>query len=343
MGCCSHTLSLIATVDANKVLAANDSPLSSMHGQVLKKCNSLWKKGSYPKSAEIIQDILGHALSKPGDTSWNSLYDSLTQILSIKGKSATLHKGLGLKNNFKDQEFTYIQEYLSCAKPVADALDILQSENNTYYGILLPTLLALRKNLQKLNEKNFVFCKQLCELFLGSVETRFINFFNVSSPQAENAVIAALSYPRFKTRWFVCVDAKNHEVFKNLFITAVAKEFIQQPIANTRNAHSKSKEDDFYNFESGSDNVFAHNHPRFKADLLITQYFTEESGDIELLERYPQIKSIFIKYNTPLPSSAPVERLFSFATITNTPKANRLSDSMFEKRVILKANLNYQN
>lgn len=43
-----------------------------------------------------------------------------------------------------------------------------------------------------------------------------------------------------------------------------------------------------------------------------------------------------------MPSSASVERLFSFATITNYCKANRLSDEMFEKRVVLKANLKYK-
>lgn len=48
---------------------------------------------------------------------------------------------------------------------------------------------------------------------------------------------------------------------------------------------------------------------------------------------------VFIKFNTPLPSSAPVERLFSFATMTNKPNAHKLADELFEKRVVLKANL----
>ena len=46
-----------------------------------------------------------------------------------------------------------------------------------------------------------------------------------------------------------------------------------------------------------------------------------------------------MKYNTPLPSSALVERLFTFATITNSPKANRLTNKMFEQKIVLKANL----
>ena len=51
------------------------------------------------------------------------------------------------------------------------------------------------------------------------------------------------------------------------------------------------------------------------------------------------IKQVFIRYNTPRPSSAPVERLFSFATMINQPRSHKLSDQLFEKRVVLKANI----
>ena len=33
------------------------------------------------------------------------------------------------------------------------------------------------------------------------------------------------------------------------------------------------------------------------------------------------------------------ESLFSFATITNSPEANKLTDKMFERKIVLKANL----
>lgn len=73
-------------------------------------------------------------------------------------------------------------------------------------GILLPTLLALRKNLQKLTQKDFVYSKPLCEIFLDSVEKRFHDFFNRSTPQAENSIVAALCQPRFKNKWFSCAE-----------------------------------------------------------------------------------------------------------------------------------------
>jgi len=57
-----------------------------------------------------------------------------------------------------------------------------------------------------------------------------------------------------------------------------------------------------------------------------------------MLDDYPYIKEIFKKFNTSLTSSAPVERLFSFATLVNSPRRHGLSDKLFEKLVLLKAN-----
>ncbi|KAL7296774.1 hypothetical protein TKK_0010179 [Trichogramma kaykai] len=63
------------------------------------------------------------------------------------------------------------------------------------------------------------------------------------------------------------------------------------------------------------------------------------TDDLLELNRYPAVKKLFLKYNTLIPSSAPVEHLFSYATLLNFPKYNRLSDDQFENRLLSKVNL----
>ncbi|KAL4101083.1 hypothetical protein QTP88_021103 [Uroleucon formosanum] len=304
--CFAHTLNLCATKDINKVIKSSVE-LFLIHDQVIKKCNILWKLAGRPKSAEVIQNVLGHTLSRPGETRWNSLYDSLRQILSIKNNILNLNRTLEInnKNCLREQDFNYIEEHLKCTAPISEALDIMQGEVNTYYGVVLPSLLALRRKIEILanpEHNTWTYFKSIVNALLESIEKRFGNYLNFTSPESLNAAIAALSYPHFKKRWLTCVETEFHDRLIRIFQKTADEIFIEKKVLH---------------------------------------YFADEENDLQHLNKYPTIKQVFIRYNTPLPSSAPVERLFSFATMTNQPKSHKLSDHLFEKRVVLKAN--YKN
>jgi len=60
--------------------------------------------------------------------------------------------------------------------------------------------------------------------------------------------------------------------------------------------------------------------------------------ELKMLARYSRIREVFVKFITTLPSSAPVDILFGTAGQIKVPRRNHLSDSMFEKLLLMKAN-----
>ena len=72
------------------------------------------------------------------------------------------------------------------------------------------------------------------------------------------------------------------------------------------------------------------------------QFLEEKRKDVAVLHSYPIVKKLFLKYNfnALIPSSAPVQRLFSFAGMIVRPHIYRrcMSDKIFEQLLLLKHN-----
>ena len=71
------------------------------------------------------------------------------------------------------------------------------------------------------------------------------------------------------------------------------------------------------------------------------QFLTDRNRDIGMLNSHPGVKRVFVRYNTTIASSAPVERLFSTAAQILTKRRNRLNDENFERLLLLKLNVDY--
>lgn len=92
---------------------------------------------------------------------------------------------------------------------------------------------------------------------------------------------------------------------------------------------------DFFGFPQESERQVV----SVSADCEVADYL--KSGfQMDVLNKFPMIKKISLRFNTPTPSSAPVERLFSLGSLILTPK--RLSPARFEKLVLMRYNHHFE-
>ena len=98
--------------------------------------------------------------------------------------------------------------------------------------------------------------------------------------------------------------------------------------------------DDDYGYGAGENNcsslAVVSSISQVKAEAM--NFLSDANKSLSRLHFFPAVQRLFLKFNTALPSSAAVERLFSIAGLIETSRRNRLSDSNFEKLLMLKVN-----
>ena len=147
----------------------------------------------------------------------------------------------------------------------------------------------------------------------------------------EDALLAAVTCPKFKLRWLK--DEQRREQLRDL-LTAECRKIVPDdeasvplPVPTT----SHCAESDFFEFEAEQES-YTYSIEQEVVDYLRSGY------EIESVNKFSNIRKMFLKYNAPTPSSAPVERLFSLGGLVLNPKRNRLSDKRFERLVLMRYN-----
>ena len=152
----------------------------------------------------------------------------------------------------------------------------------------------------------------------------------------DKAIIAAISVPKFKLKWVEPQSKK--DLYKRMFIQQMrsyAADNEVMVVQESQDHSTKKKKDDFYDFKSDDESESQSN-----VEIEANDYLNN-AKTIESLHRYPVVKRLFLLHNTALPSSAPVERLFSLGGLVLTPKRNRLIDDRFEKLLLMQYNKDY--
>ena len=164
---------------------------------------------------------------------------------------------------------------------------------------------------------------------LQAVRKRF-----ASTLDSKEALLAAATLPRFKLRWMKWDEDERKDHAKTLLLAecrALPPVEEEPPAPVAAAAGEDEEEGDFFAFADEREDV------SHSVDSEIADYF-KSAREMDVLNKFPMIKKISLRLNTPTPSSAPVERLFSLGGQVLTPKRNRLSDARFERLVLLRYN-----
>ncbi|XP_056637798.1 uncharacterized protein LOC130445919 [Diorhabda sublineata] len=333
--CTTHTLHLITSRDIIQARSQNIS-YKKLHDAAMAKCQAIWNLCSRsPKASEIYCETTGKSPTSPCPTRWNSYYNCIMDLLKVQETLNETLKKLGL-SVFKEIELQFLIEYTNCTKPIAEAIKSLEGDKETFYGCLLPELIRIQKILHSLQMDNPIYCGVLIETIKKSLEKRFGKFHDLKDPKAKDAILASVSYPFFKLKW---VPKGNREHIKELFLAEVRKLKNDHKDNTSQSSHKKEKNESYYMFYDDSDSSLASDSANANTtiDLESLQYLKDNDVSLQSLNKYPTVKMLFLKYNTCLPSSAPVERLFSYGGMIMRPHRRKMSDSVFEQIILLKS------
>lgn len=171
-----------------------------------------------------------------------------------------------------------------------------------------------------------------------SIKWRFSGIFD-----SKDAIISAMTLPKLKLKWVELQSKKDQYaqiLLDEMRLCIDVDDFSEDVVAEDNDSEAKdrtSKKTDFYEFDSDEEPA------TWDTLELEAASFLRDAKTLGCLHKYPTIKKLFLRYNTTLPSSAPVERLFSLGNLILTPKRNRLTDSRFEKLLLMRYNKHYLN
>lgn len=231
-------------------------------------------------------------------------------------------------------DLAVINEYLRVMSPIAAALDRLQGEQTASQGYIMPTLISMKYKVSALQGGNLL--QSFRKTALDAINKRFSKYMLVNEV-SRSLVLAAVSIPQFKTSFIESVVDQRiaHQMLVDMCISTQQIECVSN-VNHTETAAVEKEDDFFISFANTSNQRRSSLEDSIAGE--VTRYINDDRKDISILNEYPAMKSVYLRFNTTLSSSAPIERVFSHSKLIFRPQRNRLSSENFERSLLLSLN-----
>ncbi|XP_011476547.1 uncharacterized protein LOC101164561 [Oryzias latipes] len=325
--CASHTLEQIVNEDFWQ--AVSQGPMCQLFYSAMAKVFAMWNKCHHLQvGLDAAEEIGKMALAVPAVIRWNVEYCAVQKIVSLSERELTELCARLEVPRLLAEELSFLKEYVTVFHPLAFALELFQAEQKCYLGLVIPTVLSLKNKLNEQKDAANYF-SDVIKSIVVAIEVRFQELFT-----STEAKIATATTPQFRLWWMAA--SEREEMCSLLATEASQMDPCSTTEANTSRSLSTIKsEDDFFSYGSAKTTVKIQ---QWGVTEEVRKYVEGTGKSLECLQDFPRVKQLFLKYNTTLPSTAPVQRLFSQKGNLVTSQRNSLTDDYFERIQLLRYN-----
>jgi hypothetical protein len=269
---------------------------------------------------------------------------------------------------FLSNDLIILEEIIDVLEPFYEISSKRQGEVLVTASLVVPAVVHLMVHLRDIKE-NILFCNKLVLQLQSSLEKRFagiINRLNQSSIEQSDPFndpvyfMAAVLDPSFKLHWIrdlkLPANAENRlkqniiqlildEISKDLTTstTALSNGNISSAATSSLSSTPKPKRRKLFIYNDNSDgytDALPALDPATEIEIYLNDTARIRFSEYWLDSRMNLLKKLVTRIFSVQASSAPVERVFSYAGLILSPRRANMGEQLFRDLVFLKVNQN---
>jgi hAT family C-terminal dimerisation region len=333
----AHTSQLVvhsglaeASPKINNILAKCDSVVNSVH----KSC----------RATEMHESQASMQIPSSNNTRWNSMLSMASAFLIVEsqheGTIQQISNILPSKIAFSANDFAVLREMEQLLSPFQVSTVCNQSEVVVTSSQILPTIVGLKKHIEKLEPRH---CTSIRSGLLASLSIRCDHIFRQA-----HYLIATVVDPRVKLRWTKnlgdCAAARQAVLpeMQVLCQRTPADQAAHGTVPQQQQSTSQQQPDILFSYMNENSSM-----PTNDTETELVSYLSSPCSSLEPLvywsdtacqQSFPTLYTLHLKHHCIPATSASVERVLSAAGYIASARRNRLGDESLELLVIAKCN-----